>query len=211
MEGINTERVEERSMNESFLAALASPQPIPGGGAAAAYAASVGLALLEKIVRLEMQRREIPALRGLAGEDLLGKVLPLAETLARLRDEDGEAYLKWAKIKGEEQNHTAVRKALREATECPMRIVECIQKSLECVVEAETFAQTHLLSDLLAVCEIINGAGKGAGHVASTNLQTMLDPAEKNAYRKRLAALQTLAEQSFFNAREKILRRLNFS
>ena len=44
-------------MHDSFIAALSNPnQPVPGGGAAAAYAGSVGLALLEKIVRLEMRR-----------------------------------------------------------------------------------------------------------------------------------------------------------
>ena len=37
-------------MVDSFIDALAKPKPVPGGGAAAAYGASVGLALLEKIV-----------------------------------------------------------------------------------------------------------------------------------------------------------------
>jgi formiminotetrahydrofolate cyclodeaminase len=207
--GNKRERVKGFSMNEPFLAALARPQPIPGGGAAAAYAASIGLALLEKILRLEMQRKKILSAQGLRGEGLLGKVVQLKETLARLRDEDGEAYLKWARIKREKENLTAVREALREATECPMRIVERIQESLECAVEAGNLAQKHLLSDLLAVCEILNGAGKGAAHIAATNLQAMLDPTEENAYRKRLAALQTLAEQSLIKAREKIIRRLN--
>jgi len=43
-------------MHDSFLEALARPEPVPGGGAAAAHGACVGLALLEKIVLVEQFR-----------------------------------------------------------------------------------------------------------------------------------------------------------
>jgi formiminotetrahydrofolate cyclodeaminase len=192
-------------MNESFLTSLARPQPIPGGGAAAAYSASIGLALLEKIVRLEMRRGGMPTTQGPVWNGLLGKVVELAEALARLRDEDGEAYLKWVKTRDAKENLTAIHDALREATRCPIGIVERVHESLECAVEAGKLAQKHLLSDLLVVCEILNGAGKGAAHIAFANLQVMLDPADKDAYRRRLAALLSLSDQALIKAREAIL------
>ena len=48
-------------MHDSFLEALARPEPVPGGGAAAAHGACVGLALLEKIVLVELRRSDIPS------------------------------------------------------------------------------------------------------------------------------------------------------
>ena len=43
-------------MSASFLDQLARARPDPGGGAAAAYSAGVGLALLTKVIRLEKTR-----------------------------------------------------------------------------------------------------------------------------------------------------------
>ena len=40
-------------MSASFLDQLARARPDPGGGAAAAFSAGVGLALLTKVIRLE--------------------------------------------------------------------------------------------------------------------------------------------------------------
>ena len=45
---------------DSFLQELAQARPDPGGGAAAAFGARLGLALLEKVVQLEGGRRREP-------------------------------------------------------------------------------------------------------------------------------------------------------
>ena len=198
-------------MSDSFLASLANTQPIPGGGAAAAYTASVGLALLEKIVRLEMQRDEMPFELSLTGKTLLGKVAALKEAFVRLRNEDGEAYLRWAAIKTSEENGDVIEDALRAATACPISIVEGIQEALECVIEAGKHAKRHLLSDLLAVCEILNGAGKAAAHIACANLQLMTDASPKNECEGLLVHRQRLADQSCNRARETLHQRLHGS
>ena len=44
-------------MDSAFLKALALARPDPGGGAAAAHSAALGLALLAKVVQLEHQRQ----------------------------------------------------------------------------------------------------------------------------------------------------------
>jgi len=198
-------------MNESFLTLLAKPQPIPGGGAAAAYAASVGLALLEKIVRLEMQRVEIPFQQSLIWKDLLLKLVRLSTTFAQLRDEDGEAYLRWAEIKSSKENAPAISDALRQATACPISIVKCVQETVECLIEAGKHAKKHLLSDLLAVCEILDGAGKGAAHIAWANLQLMSTPSCRENLEEELARLRTLAEESGNRARDGLRHRLQAS
>ena len=198
-------------MSELFLASLAEAQPIPGGGAAAAYTASVGLALLEKIVRLEIERDGGQTELSLKWETLLGKVLELKEEFLRLQDEDGKAYLSWAEAKALQEDVPAVDDALREATLCPIRIVEQIRGTLECVNEAGKYAKKHLLSDLLAVCEILNGAGKAVGHIVCANLQLMTEASARNECEGQMVHWRTLADHSYNDARERLHQRLHGS
>jgi len=195
-------------MNESFLLSLARPQPIPGGGAAAAYTASVGLALLEKITRLEMQRDELQNELSPIWKTLLGKVIQLAEACSRLRDEDGAAYLTWTKTKVSEENVDEIHDALEQATACPIDIAEQVREAMECAIEAGKYAKKHLLSDLLVVCEVLNGAGKGAAHIAFANLGLMADTSTKKDFERQLARLQTLVDESYNGAREGLFHRL---
>jgi formiminotetrahydrofolate cyclodeaminase len=109
-------------MNDSFISALSNPnQPVPGGGAAAAYAGSVGLALLEKIIRLEM-RRHPDGSEPWLWKDLLNQVSALSENLYRLRDEDGKSYLFLAETKASGKTEEEIAAALKQAIECPMKI-----------------------------------------------------------------------------------------
>ena len=80
-------------MSTSFLDELAQARPDPGGGAAAAYGAALGLALLEKVVRLEAKRPQAGNPGGPPWEKTLGQVGQLAAALDRLRQEDVQAYL----------------------------------------------------------------------------------------------------------------------
>ena len=69
---------------DSFLQELAQARPDPGGGAAAAFGARLGLALLEKVVQLEGGRRREP--KGKASftwEEALTQLRQLQETLAK--------------------------------------------------------------------------------------------------------------------------------
>lgn len=194
---------------ESFLASLAEPCPNPGGGAAAAYAASVALALLEKIVRLERQRHEAPLESGSRWQALLVRVTHLGGACTRLREEDGAAYLKWAEAKAAVEHPEAVQSVLREAISCPIAIAEQVQEAFECVIEAGKYAKKHLLSDLLVVCEVLNGAGKGVLHIASANLRSVTDASSNMAYKRQTERLQNLGDQVYRRARKELLRRLN--
>ena len=61
-------------MDSAFLKALAQARPDPGGGAAAAHSAALGLALLEKVVQLEQRRRFPEEDAGPFWADLLAQV-----------------------------------------------------------------------------------------------------------------------------------------
>lgn len=178
-------------MHDSFISALSNPnQPVPGGGAAAAYAGSVGLALLEKIVRLEMQRYPGGSEAWL-WEDLLNQVSALSESLERLRDEDGNSYLFLAKTKASGKSEKEIVAALKQAIECPIKILKQAHKGLSCVSVVAERCKRHLFSDLQVVCELLGAAGRGAYHISMANLRSITDPVSKANYQGRLTQLHS--------------------
>jgi len=78
-------------MESSFLEALAKGRPDPGGGAAAAHSAALGLALLSKVVQLEHRRQTPEGEPGFPWGDLLARVRVVAAALLRLQAEDVRA------------------------------------------------------------------------------------------------------------------------
>jgi len=109
-------------MHDSFLEALARPEPVPGGGAAAAHGACVGLALLEKIVLVELRRSDISS--ESRWQDLLEEVRRSSSTLLQLRDEDGEAYVRFAQARTFGKGAEEILDLLKQAVESPMAIMK---------------------------------------------------------------------------------------
>jgi methenyltetrahydrofolate cyclohydrolase len=176
-------------MHDFFMESLSNPDnPVPGGGAAAAYTGSVGLALFEKIVRLEM-RRSPKVSDSWIWKDLLNQVSALSRSLYRLRDEDGKSYLFLAEAKALGKTGEEVQAALGQAIECPIKILEQTHKGISCIFVAAKQCKKHLLPDLQVVCELLGAAGQGAYHIALANLRPLTDPVSKARYHSRLAKL----------------------
>ena len=128
---------------DSFLQELAQARPDPGGGAAAAFGARLGLALLEKVVQLEGGRRREP--KGKASftwEEALTQLRQLQETLARTQEEDSRAYANLAAARASGGNVAA---AVREALDCPKRVVLQAGQALELLAWAGGHCQPHLV------------------------------------------------------------------
>ncbi|MGD2029521.1 MAG: cyclodeaminase/cyclohydrolase family protein [Desulfobacterales bacterium] len=193
-------------MNDSFIEALSSPdQPIPGGGAAAAYAGSIGLALLEKIVRLEMRRDPMTS-ESSFWKDLLEQVCSLSNIFFRLCDEDGKSYMLLAETKASRKKEAEVAAALVQTIECPMKILEQTHTALSYVSMVAEHCKRHLLSDLQVVCELLGAAGHGAYHICIANLRLMTDPISKADYQSRITRLHDRSRELINLAKASILR-----
>lgn len=156
-------------MKGPFLLALESPEPSPGGGAAAAYAACVGVALVKKVIRLEQLRsrtsRELISLWNA----LLRQADEMEAALKKLIDEDGEVYLEFVKARTE-CGRTDFADALERAVECPIKIMVQSNEGLELTEEVAKRCARHLLSDLLVSGESFLAAVSGASHIAWANV-----------------------------------------
>lgn len=158
---------------ESFLDDLKRPQPDPGGGAAAAHGALLGMALLEKILLIERKRmsaREGDEHLNCIWESSLQKALELQAAFVRLREEDVKAYHELAEairaLARAERLHVVVERAIC----CPLRIMECSREALAIVEAAGLSCRRHLVADVLVACEMLGAALAGASHIAVANL-----------------------------------------
>jgi len=196
-------------MSDSFLEALAAPRPIPGGGAAAAHGACVGLALLEKIILVELKRGHI--ISDFAWSDLLEEVKASSRTLLQLRDEDGRAYVRFAKAKTFGNSEEETLKALKAAIESPIKIMEEAKIGLKLVARAGKHCKGHLLSDLLVVGELLRAAIDGTHRIAQANLGVMGDPSLRSHYQNILNQVQVEGCEFFKSVEGDILARAKIS
>ena len=196
-------------MHDSFLEALARPEPVPGGGAAAAHGACVGLALLEKIVLVELRRSDIPS--ESRWQNLLEEVRKASTTLLRLRDEDGEAYVRFAQARTFGKGAEEILDLLKQAIESPIAIMKEAKRSLDLVARAGNHCKGHLLSDLLVVCELLRAAINGTHRITQANLGFMPDESLLNSYVKELNKFQRESRDLVKSVEVGILERGGFS
>jgi formiminotetrahydrofolate cyclodeaminase len=159
-------------MDSAFLQALAQAQPDPGGGAAAAHSAALGLALLAKVVQLEHRRQGPGNSPKISWGDFLTRVRLVAAALLRLQEEDVRAYFKLTQAcsSGDSLEMAA---ALDEAVACPLRIMQQAQEGLAMMAQAGAGCALHLVADLMVACELLGAAWRGAHHIARANLPLM--------------------------------------
>jgi methenyltetrahydrofolate cyclohydrolase len=174
-------------MNASFLEQLAQARPDPGGGAAAAYSAGVGLALLTKIIRLEKSRPYNDASQGKFWAEQLAETRRLTRIFQQLRQVDVEAYLTMAQALSVRQQGSNLQRAVEEATRCPWQIMEQALVALGLVAAAGAQCRRHLLSDLLVATELLGGALQGAYHIAAANLPLIRAAARRTEWAGRLS------------------------
>jgi formiminotetrahydrofolate cyclodeaminase len=191
-------------MDSAFLKALAQARPDPGGGAAAAHSAALGLALLEKVCQLEEQRPEKDP--GFPWGDLLARVRVVAGALRRLQDEDVAAYARLvrARLQGDPEDLAA---ALEEAVACPLRIMQQAQEGLALMAQGCPGCRLHLVADLLVALELLGAAFRGACHIARANLPLMRQEARRAVWEEDLSHTLATLEAELQQVRTDLLGR----
>jgi formiminotetrahydrofolate cyclodeaminase len=194
-------------MDSAFLKALGQARPDPGGGAAAAHSAALGLALLSKVVQLEDRRQGPEKNPGFSWPDLLARVRLVAAALLRLQAEDVRAYFKLtqARTSGDPMEMAA---ALEEAVACPLRIMQQAQEGLALMAQGGAGCALHLVADLLVACELLGAAFRGAHHIARANLPRMRQDSRRVVWDEDLSHTLDALEAEWQQVRAELLGRL---
>ncbi|MCS6801723.1 MAG: cyclodeaminase/cyclohydrolase family protein [Chloroflexota bacterium] len=178
-----------------FLEALASDSPTPGGGGAAALCGALGAALVAMTANLTVGRKnyqDVDAeMRALAA-----RADALREQLTALIDADAAAFdqvsaaYKLPRATDEEKQHRsdAIQRALKAASDPPLRMVEAARQVLELSVPAAQRGNSNVVSDAAVAAYLALAAMQSARLNVEINLRSIKDELFVRSSRERLAA-----------------------
>ena len=158
-----------------YLDALASAEPVPAAGSAAALTIAQGAALCAKVARLSAGR--LPADR--AGE-LISRAERAAAAAAALIDSDAAAYLDViaATRRGEDP-----ASALSAASDVPMRMVELAAEVAEVAAGLTASAKPAVRGDARSAGLLAQAGARAAATLIGVNLAGSADPRKAQAIR----------------------------
>lgn len=175
-----------------FVAALAAPTAVPGGGSAAAAAGAMAAALGAMVARLSQKKKSLAA-HVPRLEELANEFARLQEECLRSTDRDAEAYaavVAARRMPGEDAAAVAARDAaaaaaLRMAAETPLAVAVYCRQAAGRLAELTKVANPAMSSDIETAQALARAGLAGAAANVRINLDAM--PAD-SPLRRRLAA-----------------------
>ena len=185
-----------------FVDVLASGEPVPGGGAAAAIAGSLGAALVAMVANLSEGRAKYAEHAPLHAR-AIPAALDLKDRLLDLADEDAEAFAGYGaamKLPRETDEEKAVRSAaIREAalaaTLSPLRTVEAAFDVVALAEELAGRSNRNASSDLEVAALLSVAACRSAAANVYINLPSLGDEAKARELFERTEELADAVER----------------
>jgi len=176
-------------MSPPFLEQLAEPRPFPGGGSAAAYVGALALALVEKVVRLEIKRSEKDTPATVVWNGRLSTAVNISARFRLLTQEDGRAYARMSSLRAQDCEADVIVESVKEAAMVPVQIIHAAIQGLELVSESVGECRECLVPDLQVSGELLWAVARGAQAIASANIVLL----ESSAHRVELQNILTEA------------------
>lgn len=183
-------------IDRTFIDALASKAPTPGGGGAAAYVGALASALASMVANLTVGKKSFAAVEDRMIESL-SELANVRDRLIDLIDEDARAFeplsrcyaMPTATVEQARCKEEAMQKALVGACEIPLAIMRaCAQ-----VIELSDFIAYNgsrlVLSDVGAAVSFAKAALESASLNVLINVKSMTDSALSQRYRDEVAEL----------------------
>jgi glutamate formiminotransferase/formiminotetrahydrofolate cyclodeaminase len=184
----------------SFLERLASSDPTPGGGSAAAYSAAMAAGLAAMVGRLTIGRKKYAAV-----EDQMKAIVEEADKLRQSLDKavilDAQAFdavmaaLHLPKETEEQKSirREAIERATIKAAEVPLEVAGQATRVLELAAEAAELGNCNAISDTGSSGAMARAALTAAGLNVQINAQSVSDQKSASGWLKELQELEARA------------------
>ena len=180
---------------EAYARKLASGDPTPGGGSAAAAVGALAAGLVRMVAALTAAS---PKFKDVAerATAIGAEAERLMETLLRSVDDDVVAFdavttaFKLPKSTDDEKRirSQAIQDALRDATEPPMRVVDASVEACRLAAELVDFGNPNAISDIGCAAAFASAAAQGAALNIGINTKSLKDRTAADAYVRRTRA-----------------------
>jgi glutamate formiminotransferase/formiminotetrahydrofolate cyclodeaminase len=182
----------ERERVKDFIMEVASSDPTPGGGAAAAHAASLGAALGEMIAHLTEGREKFKDVQAIV-RDALAELVPLRARLSRTAAEDSASFervmeaRRLPKATEDERRERANRleAALKGAATVPLEVAGCAVQVLELLETLSEIGNPNALSDAATGAQLILASVAAARYNVLVNTADIEDEEFSAEHRSR--------------------------
>ncbi len=183
-----------------FLDALASSEPTPGGGSAAAYAGAMGAALTSMVSRLTIGKKKYAAVEPQMAQ-LAEKARVLQSRLALAVEEDAQAFkavmaaFRLPKETPEQESlrMQAIEAAIINASRVPLENARRAVEVMELASEAAALGNLNAMTDAASGSALAHAALKAAGYNVRINL---LDLQQKKNGEDMLNELEALEKRA---------------
>jgi formiminotetrahydrofolate cyclodeaminase len=179
-----------------FVQALASPEPTPGGGTAAAVAAAMGASLVMMVAGLSRTRGNTDDERA-ALAAVRDRLRPLVEALERCADRDSDAFdavmaayrLPKASDTEKAARKAAIASAMKGATDVPLETLRLAVDALESAETVVRIGNPSAASDAGVGANLLAAAARGAAANVRINLDGLGDDSYRTSATRQMDAL----------------------
>ena len=183
-----------------LLAALASPNPTPGGGTAAAIGAALGASLLVMVGGLTKSKNNTDDEKAALAK-ARAAIEPIGARLTKLAEADTEAFnavmaaYRLPKASDDEKaaRTRAIQDALRGATLVPLDTLRAAAEALDHGRAVADFGNRSAASDVGVAIGLLKAAADGAAANVRTNLESLKDEGFVSKTEAETARLSTQA------------------
>ncbi len=192
---------EQQAGEETFLTALASAEPTPGGGSASALAGALGGALTSMVCKLTVNNEKFQD----AAAELQGiqeQAQRLQTRLNTLIEEDSQAYktvlaaFRRPKTTDDEkvERRQAIQTAFKGAADTPLETMKAALEVLKLTQTAAKKGNPNAITDIGCAVHLAKAALDGAALNVKINLSSIKDEEWTTRIRAEVSQLQTLAD-----------------
>jgi formiminotetrahydrofolate cyclodeaminase len=183
-----------------LLAALASPDPTPGGGTAAALAGAMGTSLLVMVSSLAKSKNNLDEEKASLAK-ARAALEPITITLTGLADADTAAFDKvmaayrLSKVSDDDKaaRTRAIQQALRGATEVPLLTLRACTDAIAHGRVVADYGNPSAASDAGVALGLLKAAAEGAAANVRINLASLKDEGFVRATESELLRLAAAA------------------